>query len=203
MFTASKSFLGHRSMIVHWLYSLVFIMSLSLLAGCTVSYDNVKMESGKRPVARILTNKQKQSIAGLSQALKALGPNTSQAEANEIAYDAIVYPMVLANRYNLVYPPQLQNVLVNAGHRDRGLCWQWADDMTAHMEKKNLKTFDLVRGTANRRLKNEHNSLVVIAKGDSFYKGILLDPWRNSGDLYWTKVTNDEDPQYTWHKFIN
>ncbi|HIO91215.1 MAG TPA: hypothetical protein EYG68_00030 [Leucothrix mucor] len=75
--------------------------------------------------------------------------------------------------------------------------------MTAHMEKKNLKTFDLVRGTANRRLKNEHNSLVVIAKGDSFYKGILLDPWRNSGDLYWTKVTNDEDPQYTWHKFIN
>ncbi|MCK5813008.1 MAG: hypothetical protein KAH03_02070 [Cocleimonas sp.] len=161
------------------------------------------MENGKRPIARILTNKQKRSINGLAKALKALGPQTSQKEANDIAYDAIVYPMILANQYNLVYPPQLQNVLVNAKHRDRGLCWQWADDMTAHMKKKKLKTFDLLRGTANRRLKNEHNSLVVVAKGGNFYTGILLDPWRNSGDLYWAKITDEEDPQYTWHKFVN
>lgn len=183
-------------------YLLLLMASLSLLNGCSVSYDNVRLE-GDRPVARILTNQQKRSINGLARALKGLGPNTSQAEANAIAYDAVVYPMILANRYNLVYPPRLQNMLVNGKKRDRGLCWQWADDMTAHMEKKKLKTFDLVRGTANRRLKNEHNSLVVKAKGDSFYKGILLDPWRDSGQLYWTKVTEDDDPQYTWHKFIN
>ncbi len=184
-------------------YLLIFIVVGSLLNGCSVSYENVKMENGKRPVARILTNKQKQSINGLAKALKALGPNTSQAEANEIAYDAVVYPMILANQYNLVYPPQLQNVLVNAKRRDRGLCWQWADDMTAHMQKKNLKTFDLLRGTANRRLKNEHNALVIVAKGENFYTGILLDPWRNSGDLYWAKVTEEEDPQYVWHQFVN
>lgn len=183
-------------------YLLLLMASLSLLNGCSVSYDNVRLE-GDRPVARILTNQQKRSINGLARALKGLGPNTSQAEANAIAYDAVVYPMILANRYNLVYPPRLQNMLVNGKKRDRGLCWQWADDMTAHMEKKKLKTFELVRGTANRRLKNEHNSLVVKAKGDSFYKGILLDPWRDSGQLYWTKVTEDDDPQYTWHKFIN
>jgi hypothetical protein len=182
---------------------LIFSLSLSFLNGCSVSYENVKLENGNRPVARILTNKQKKSINGLARALKALGPDTSKAEADAIAYDAIVYPMILANQYDLVYPPQLQNILVNGKRRDRGLCWQWADDMTAHMEKKNLKTFDLLRGTANRRLKNEHNSLVVVAKGDNFYTGILLDPWRNSGDLYWEKVTNDEDPQYTWHEFVN
>ena len=184
-------------------YLLIFSISTSLLTGCSVSYDNVKLENGSRPVARILTNQQKRSINGLARALKALGPHTSKAEADAIAYDAIVYPMILANQYNLVYPPQLQNMLVNGKRRDRGLCWQWADDMTAHMKKKKLKTFDLVRGTANRRLKNEHNSLVVVAKGASFYTGILLDPWRNSGELYWEKVTQDEDPQYTWHKFIN
>ena len=184
-------------------YFLILIVTLSLLHGCSVNYENVKMENGKRPVARILTNKQKQSINGLAKALKALGSNTSQTEANDIAYDAIVYPMVLANQYNLIYPPQLQNVLVNAKRRDRGLCWQWADDMTAHMKKKNLKTFDLLRGTANRRLKNEHNVLVIVAKGASFYTGILLDPWRNSGDLYWAKITEEEDPQYDWHKFVN
>ncbi|MCK5917559.1 MAG: hypothetical protein KAG34_04000 [Cocleimonas sp.] len=182
---------------------LMFSLSLSLLNGCSVSYKNVKLENGNRPVARILTNKQKRSINGLARALLALGPNTSKAEADAIAYDAIVYPMILANQYNLVYPPQLQNILVNGKRRDRGLCWQWADDMTAHMKKKNLKTFDLLRGTANRRLKNEHNSLVVVAKGAHFYSGIMLDPWRNSGDLYWEKVTNDEDPQYTWHEFVN
>ncbi len=180
-----------------------FVLTLSLLNGCSVHYDNVKMENGKRPVARILTNKQKHSINDLAKALKALGPATSQKEANDIAYDAVVYPMILANQYNLVYPPQLQNILVNAHHRERGLCWQWAEDMTAHMAKKKLKTFDLLRGVANRRLKNEHNSLVVVAKGADFYTGILLDPWRNSGELYWTKVTQDEDPEYTWHPFIN
>ena len=186
-----------------YLSIITMVVSVSLLSGCSVSYDHVKMEEGKRPVARILTNEQKESISALAKTLKALGPDTSQAEADDIAYDAIVYPMVLANKYNLVYPPQLQNMLVNGNRRDRGLCWQWADDMTAHMEKKNLKTFDLLRGTANRRLKNEHNSLVVVAKGDIFYNGILLDPWRNSGELYWTKVTEDNDPQYTWHQFVN
>jgi hypothetical protein len=184
-------------------YLVVFLINSTLLTGCSITYDNVKLENGTRPVARILTNKQKKSINNLAKALKALGSNTSIYEANSIAYDAVVYPMILANQYNLVYPPQLQNMLVNGNRRDRGLCWQWADDMTEHMEKKHLKTFDLVRGTANRRLKNEHNSLVVVAKGASFYTGILLDPWRNSGDLYWEKVTEDEDPQYTWHKFIN
>ncbi|MCK5902461.1 MAG: hypothetical protein KAG28_04865 [Cocleimonas sp.] len=161
------------------------------------------MKKDGRPVSRILTNKQKRSISQLAVALKALGPNTSQAEADEIAYDAIVYPMVLANRYRLIYPAQLQNVLVNAKRRDRGLCWQWAEDMTAHMEKKKLKTFDLKHGVANRRIKNEHNSLVVTAKGDNFYNGLLLDPWRNSGELYWANVTKDEDPQYTWHLFVD
>ncbi len=202
MFVVRKNHLRFKQRIISWVYLLVSVVSLNLLGGCSVSYDNVKME-GNRPVARILTNKQKKSIADLSRALKALGPNTSQAEADDIAYDAIVYPMVLANQYNLVYPPQLQNVLVNAKYRDRGLCWQWADDMTAHMKKKNLKTFDLLRGVANRRLKNEHNSLVVVAKGADFNTGILLDPWRNSGELYWTKVTEDEDPQYTWSEFVN
>ena len=191
------------SKLKHITYLLVLTLSIGLLNGCSVTYNNVKMENGKRPIARILTNKQKRSINGLAKALKALGPNTSQREANDIAYDAIVYPMVLANQYNLVYPPQLQNILVNGNHRDRGLCWQWADDMTTHMKKKKLKTFDLLRGTANRRLKNEHNSLVVVAKGGDFYTGILLDPWRNSGDLYWAKITEEEDPQYKWHKFIN
>ncbi|MCK5809574.1 MAG: hypothetical protein KAH00_00715 [Cocleimonas sp.] len=201
MLNISKSSLGYKG--IKLVSLLMFSLSLSLLNGCSVSYGNVKLESGNRPVARILTNKQKKSINGLARTLKALGPNTSKAEADAIAYDAIVYPMILANQYNLVYPPQLQNMLVNGKRRDRGLCWQWADDMTAHMKKKNLKTFDLLRGTANRRLKNEHNSLVVVVKGGSFYSGILLDPWRNSGDLYWEKVTKDEDPQYTWHEFVN
>lgn len=187
----------------HLIYFSLLFVSISQLSGCSVNYDNVKMENGQRPIARILTNEQKRSINNLARTLKALGSDTSQAEADAIAYDAIVYPMVLANQYDLVYPPQLQNMLVNGRQRNRGLCWQWADDMTAHMEKKNLQTFDLLRGTANRRLKNEHNSLVVVAKGANFYTGILLDPWRNSGELYWTQVTEDDDPQYTWHKFIN
>jgi hypothetical protein len=40
----------------------------------------------------------------------------------------------------------------------------------------------------------EHNCVVITAEGQDFFRGIVLDPWRNSGNLYWARVTADSYP---------
>jgi hypothetical protein len=42
----------------------------------------------------------------------------------------------------------------------------------------------------------EHNAVVVTAKGQPFSEGIVLDAWRDSSDLFFTKV--EEDREYFW-----
>jgi hypothetical protein len=58
-----------------------------------------------------------------------------------------------------------------------------------------LKNFQLHWGVAHRGSElREHNSVVVTARGQKFEEGIVLDPWRNSGELYWARVKNDRYP---------
>jgi hypothetical protein len=42
----------------------------------------------------------------------------------------------------------------------------------------------------------EHNALIVMAKGGNIKEGIIIDPWRNAGELYFSKVA--DDPKYNW-----
>jgi len=42
----------------------------------------------------------------------------------------------------------------------------------------------------------EHNVLVVVARGGTAEEGVIIDPWRDSGDLYFAKVS--EDTKYQW-----
>ncbi|PWQ94400.1 hypothetical protein DKW60_16655 [Leucothrix pacifica] len=184
-------------------YLLAFsILSILLLSGCSVRYDNVKLDPDtKRTIFTKMDTKSAKEIADVTKALMKLGSNIDPAEAKLLAHESVGYPKVLANKYKLVKPPYLHNVLVNYGYREDGLCWQWTRDMAKHIQARNWKSFDFFHGTANRRRFNEHNSLVVTAKGKGVREGMLLDPWRNSGELYW-KMTKD-DPKYYWTRFTN
>jgi len=112
------------------------------------------------------------------------------------AYEALLYPQILAERYGLVYPPTFHNFLINTGLKERGLCYEWSEDMITHLKNLKYHSFDLRWGVANKGEFNEHNSVVVVAKGAPFRTGILIDPWRHSGVLYWAKL--DDDPEYKW-----
>jgi hypothetical protein len=86
-------------------------------------------------------------------------------------------------------------VLVRIGLKDRGLCHHWTTDLMEQLELLELKTYQLYWGVAHRGSElREHNSVVVAAKGQRFEEGIVLDPWRNSGELHWTPVKNDRYP---------
>jgi len=43
---------------------------------------------------------------------------------------------------------------------------------------------------------SEHNSLVIVAKGMLIEEGIIIDPWRKGGELYFSKVKDDK--KYIW-----
>ena len=58
-----------------------------------------------------------------------------------------------------------------------------------------LKSFTLHEGVAYKGSNlREHNTVVVTAKGQEFSIGIVLDPWRNSGNLFWVPVRDDRYP---------
>ncbi len=131
----------------------------------------------------------------LEKLLNAL--HVDKKEAKDLAKKAIAQSHTLAKEYNLVKPPLFQNFLVNIGLRKKGLCWQFALDMLSFVKKQNYKSFDYYIGGANiGNYWSEHNVLVVTCKGCGFKDGILLDPWRDSGNLYFSKLKDDKE--YKW-----
>ncbi|MGB0845216.1 MAG: hypothetical protein ACPGSM_00750 [Thiolinea sp.] len=173
------------------------LLALTLLSACSVSYNNVNLLADGRPQMKVMTPKVEKGVRELAGALLALGPNIKRSEAIEVAHDAYTYPLYLADKWDLTWPPMYHNTLRNSGARKWGLCTDWAKAMIDHMRKKHLKTMDLYWGVAFKGDPwREHSTLVVTAKGKPFDTGIILDPWRNSGKLYWLHHVND--PTYVW-----
>lgn len=133
-------------------------------------------------------------IRSLQSALASLAPTVRTDEAEEVARCAYDYPVVLAARYRAMRPAWLHNFLVNAGFRDRGLCYEWAEDLLVELQARDLRSLELHWGIAWADTAREHNSLVVTAAGQPFDEGIVLDAWRRSGRLVWAPVSADKYP---------
>ncbi len=184
------------------LITLTIILSgfLSLSACSSVHYDNVYVSKKGNTIAAI-DSADNQKIENLYKAIMSLGPNIVPSEARFVAREAVLYPKVLANRYQLTTPPLYHNVLVNYGKRPRGLCYQWTHDMGQQINRP-MKSLQFFHGVAFRRnYWKEHSTLVVGAKGRPFKEGIILDPWRNSGVLFWSRIKDDK--KYPWVEFTN
>lgn len=141
-------------------------------------------------------NVSKSEVETLAQDIMALSKKIDKKEAYDLAKEALTYPKVLAKEYDLVTPANYHNMLIHLGYRKRGWCYHWAEDMMAHLKARKYKTIDLRWGVSGKAGPDEHNSVVVVAKGALFNTGILLDPWRNSGDLFWSKI--DKDEKFEW-----
>lgn len=107
---------------------------------------------------------------------------------------AYEYPRALASSYRVVRPSLFHNFLVNSGFRQRGLCYEWAEDLLAQLQSYNLESLELHWGIARADTTREHNSIVITAVGQPFDQGIVLDPWRRSGRLVWSPVAADRFP---------
>jgi hypothetical protein len=137
----------------------------------------------------------REKIKRLEHELIGLSPTVDKTEARLLAETAVRESAVLAEEYQLVRPAVAHNLLVVLGVKDRGLCYHWTYDLMKRLQLLDLKSFELHWGVAYRGSElREHNCVVITATGQPFLKGIVLDPWRNSGNLYWARVSKDNYP---------
>jgi len=185
-----------------WVRSIILLSVLFLTTACsTVHFNGVSVDKKGNTVVSAIDSADNQKINELYQAIMSLGPNILPNEAKFVAREAVLYPKVLANRYKLTSPPLYHNVLVNYGKRPRGLCYQWTRDMGLQINRP-MKSLQFFHAVAFRRnYWKEHSTLVVAAKGKGVPDGIILDPWRNSGNLFWSRVKDDH--KYPWVQFTN
>ncbi len=142
-------------------------------------------------------NNWQQDISGLAQQTRALGGDVQASEADRLARIAYEYSAQLAKDYNVTDAPLIHNTKVNQGLRPRGLCWHWADDLEARLRKEGFQSLSLHRAIANSdNLLIQHSTVIVSAKGDPMSKGIVLDPWRYGGKLFWAPIAGDT--RYRW-----
>jgi hypothetical protein len=158
-----------------------------LLAGC-----GAPPPPGGPPVASAA---ERAELAGL---IAGLSPSVAPAEAARAADVALDHSRELAVAYGVEDPPLLHNVKVNMGLKPRGLCYEWADDLQARLAQEGFATLQLHRAIANYQdpLRVQHSTVILSAAGQDMMAGVVLDPWRAGGDLYWAPVV--EDTRYNW-----
>ena len=121
----------------------------------------------------------------LSHDLQKLASTVRKEEADRMAVTAVEESAKLSKIYKPMRLAWSNNALVNMGLRERGLCYQWRDDLFPHLFHLQCKTLQLHLATSKRGTPLEHSALVVTARGQPFNEGVLLDPWRKGGRLYW------------------
>jgi hypothetical protein len=130
--------------------------------------------------------------------IAALAPSVDPAEARQVAEIAYTLGRDLRKEWKVVWPPGVMNFLVNTGRRKGGLCFQFAERLELRLTEQKWKTLEFHWAESFERTAGEHNVIVVTAKGQAFYQGLILDNWRYGGRLVWGPVL--EDPHYKWHE---
>ena len=175
---------------------IIFLLTVTLLTACVSGHQSGQAATGgDNPEARPEPPAYLEKVAALKNDLAALNGHINLTEAGDLAQTAISYSYHLAEEYRVVRPAIFHNLLVRIGLKDRGLCYQWTEDLMNRLYLMQLKSFQLHWGVAYRGSElREHNTVVVTASGQKFEEGIVLDPWRNSGDLFWARVKYDHYP---------
>ncbi len=150
--------------------------------------------SVKQPSASVINKK----VEELQSLIVGLSPKVNRNEALNLSRNSIEYSFELSKKYDVISFPWLQNSLVNIGLKERGLCYEWTEDLLTYLVKKNYQSLSFYAVGANIGYMNEHNALSVSAKGEGIEHSILLDAWRNSGNLYFKKIR--EDKKYEWRE---
>jgi hypothetical protein len=134
----------------------------------------------------------------LTAGLAKLSPGVSPEEARRVAFTAYTTGRQLAQEWRMVKPATVQSFLIHIGARKAGHCFQYANELLLRLDALKLRTLELHWAECNPREFDEHNVIVVTARGQPFEQGIVLDNWRHSGRLVWGPVKGD--PPFRWQE---
>jgi hypothetical protein len=136
-------------------------------------------------------------VKELSKYLYSLDKSIPFKDATLLSHEIFDETNKLRKEFNPTSQPLFNNFLVNTGVKDKGLCYQWSDALYLHFSKKQYAHFEFHLLVADQGAYfSEHNVMVVVAKSGKVLDGIIIDPWRHSGKLYFVKVRNDK--KYVW-----
>lgn len=137
-------------------------------------------------------------VQQLASEIRNLGPDIDPQEADRAARIAYSYTAQLVQEYEITDPPLIHNAKVNKGLRPRGLCWHWAEDIERRLKQENFQTLEMHRAIANAEnpLRIDHSTAIISRRSASLNDGVVLDPWRYGGVLYWSPLI--EDTRYDW-----
>ena len=166
----------------------ILTLAFILLQGCASS----------GPQLDLPPSAEKQRIRDLNHAILNLGDDIDASEAQRAASISIRYSHELARQYEITTSPIMHNLLVNLGLKSRGLCVDWTADLLTRLKQERFYSLDLHWAIANYEttFSLEHSTVVISARGNSIRQGLVLDPWRNSGALFWAPTL--EDSGYAW-----
>src|SRR4029453_3616551 len=174
------------------------LAAMFLLTDCAEPPStNVAEPAQTGPAEIILPRGDIAAEAQLRTKLAMLSPTVRVDEAEKLALCAYKTSRRLAREYRVVFPPALNNILINTGGRKRGLCYQRTEDLLPPLVALKLETPAPPWGEAFARTFSENNGVVVTARGQPFAHGIVLDAWRYQGRLYWGPVRKDPEG-YPW-----
>src|SRR5438105_15830402 len=157
----SRSFSGmSRWRVVGSSFIILSIAALLLLLVCPTS-------ATARPREPVIFARSAEDPS-LQRRLVSLSPIVDPGEARRVVDIAFTTGRELAREWRVVWPPGLQNFLVNRGARKGGLCFQWATELLLRLDALKLQTLELHWGESFPGTMGEHNVIVVTAKGQSF-----------------------------------
>ncbi len=166
-----------------------------LLQGCATS----------NPLLEPSSVVEQQRTGELELAILELGDAIDPDEARDAATIAIEYSLLLAEEYEITDSPLTHNFLVNIGVKPRGLCVDWTYDLLVRLQQERFRSLKLHWGIANfdSTFRIEHSTVIISARDQPMQKGLVLDPWRQSGRLFWAKTLEDPDYQWTAHADVH
>jgi len=133
----------------------------------------------------------------LTTLFRTLDATITQEKALKLSQDIFWKTEDLRKEFNRTSDPLWHNFLVNAGLRNKGLCYHWSDALYTYLSTKDYTSFEFhLMGANIGEYWSEHNALMVAGKDDKVQEGIIIDPWRDSEKLYFSKVKDDTD--YVW-----
>lgn len=137
------------------------------------------------------------NVSELAQEIMRLGPGIDPDEAQRAAQISFYYSLQLAKEYNITDLPIIHNEKVHQGLRERGLCNHWAEDLSKRLNEEHFRTLSIQRAISPpTSFRIIHHTAVITKPGDTIYDGIVIDPWRHGGALFWSQTK--ADTRYNW-----
>lgn len=173
--------------------TLARFVAIVLLVGASGMGAGCRTSTGNRDCFQ--PEFQEIQAAGLAGELTALDSSVSPEESLALAQLMVRESLQLKETYHMVRPALLHNILVNAGIRDRGLCWHWMEDLRERSAVLKLRTLELRHVCAHPGSRmREHNALAAGNHRIPREKWVVLDSWRYAGCLYWSRLKDDKYP---------